>query len=574
MDMTLLKEGAIVMVIGMGTVFFFLAIMIGAMNINEKVLKFIGKYFPEEIPEVRPVKKKFESSDDEIALAIACASLFALKKASIVKGICYILCIAVFSMSVINLVGISKNLKQIANTEGSELESGAPEIPLSSDGKNVVVLMLDRAVSVYFPYLLSEKPELKEQFAGFTYYPNTLTMGSNTIIGVPGVFGGYEYTPDEVNKRDDISLLEKHNEALKLMPTIFADEGYDVTVGNPTYANYLYNADISIYDDMENVKVFKTKGKVATGLDDIDRLISDETQYSQFRNFFTYSLFKISPLAFQNHIYAYGNYNSSRVMNGSISTQVTEGISKAQGLTESYLDNYAVMVNLEELTNIRKTDNNSFFMMCNELTHSPIMLQTPDYTPALQVDNTEYDKDHLVKNSDFGDSPIALSTTSQVIHYHINMEAFLLLGEWFDFLRENNVYDNTRIILVADHGFHLGHEEQKFGYGEWDDIARYNPILLVKDFDSSEFSIDTQFMTNADVPTLALEGLVENPINPFTGEQINDSLKHETEEFSVYRTDRIQPDQNTGNVFEFSQEIIITKNDDILNPVYWRNATE
>ena len=39
MDMTLLKEGAIIMVIGMGTVFFFLAIMIGAMNINEKVYR-------------------------------------------------------------------------------------------------------------------------------------------------------------------------------------------------------------------------------------------------------------------------------------------------------------------------------------------------------------------------------------------------------------------------------------------------------------------------------------------------------------------------------------------------------
>ena len=74
MDITLLKEGAIIMAIGMGTVFFFLTIMIGAMNINEIVLKFIGKYFPEEIPELKTVKKKVESNnDDEIALAIACA---------------------------------------------------------------------------------------------------------------------------------------------------------------------------------------------------------------------------------------------------------------------------------------------------------------------------------------------------------------------------------------------------------------------------------------------------------------------------------------------------------------------
>ena len=74
MDMTLLKEGAIIMAIGMGTVFFFLTIMIGAMNINEIVLRFIGKYFPEEVPEAKTVtKKKTESNDDEIALAIACA---------------------------------------------------------------------------------------------------------------------------------------------------------------------------------------------------------------------------------------------------------------------------------------------------------------------------------------------------------------------------------------------------------------------------------------------------------------------------------------------------------------------
>lgn len=73
MDITLLKEGAIIMAIGMGTVFFFLTIMICAMNINEIVLKFIGKYFPEEVAEVKTTKKQTDSKDDEIALAIACA---------------------------------------------------------------------------------------------------------------------------------------------------------------------------------------------------------------------------------------------------------------------------------------------------------------------------------------------------------------------------------------------------------------------------------------------------------------------------------------------------------------------
>lgn len=74
MDMTLLKEGAIIMAIGMGTVFFFLVIMIWTMNINETVLKFVAKFFPEEVPEEKTTKKSaVANADGEIALAVACA---------------------------------------------------------------------------------------------------------------------------------------------------------------------------------------------------------------------------------------------------------------------------------------------------------------------------------------------------------------------------------------------------------------------------------------------------------------------------------------------------------------------
>ena len=74
MDLTLVKDGIFVMVIGMGTVFIFLTIMIFAMQINAKFLKFINKFFPEEIPQEKLTKRKVSKNDDEeIALAIACA---------------------------------------------------------------------------------------------------------------------------------------------------------------------------------------------------------------------------------------------------------------------------------------------------------------------------------------------------------------------------------------------------------------------------------------------------------------------------------------------------------------------
>lgn len=79
MDLALLEDGFIVMIIGMGTVFVFLSIMIFAMHLNGKVLQVLNKFFPEEIPvEKKPVQKS--DNNEEIALAIACATAAAGKK--------------------------------------------------------------------------------------------------------------------------------------------------------------------------------------------------------------------------------------------------------------------------------------------------------------------------------------------------------------------------------------------------------------------------------------------------------------------------------------------------------------
>ena len=68
----MLATGGILMLMGMGTVFSFLIILIFAMLITSKCLVFINKIFPEALPEtVAPKKVKSASSDEEIAIAIA-----------------------------------------------------------------------------------------------------------------------------------------------------------------------------------------------------------------------------------------------------------------------------------------------------------------------------------------------------------------------------------------------------------------------------------------------------------------------------------------------------------------------
>lgn len=73
-NLSLLRDGAVIMCLGMGFVFLFLVIMVYAMNIMAFVIKKLNNIFPEEIPvEVKYTKKGQSSSDSDVALAIALA---------------------------------------------------------------------------------------------------------------------------------------------------------------------------------------------------------------------------------------------------------------------------------------------------------------------------------------------------------------------------------------------------------------------------------------------------------------------------------------------------------------------
>ena len=96
------------------------------------------------------------------------------------------------------------------------------------------------------------------------------------------------------------------------------------------------------------------------------------------------------------------------------------------------------------------------------------------------------------------------------------------LGLYFDYLRDLGVWDNTRIIIVADHSIARGDAVMFGGQLNMNDVCidSFNPILMVKDFGSTGFTVNNDIMTNADVPYLATNGIIDNPVNPFTGNPI------------------------------------------------------
>ena len=433
--------------------------------------------------------------------------------------------------------------------------TGIPPITLSKNGNNVVIIMLDRALGSQVPYILNEKPELMEQFDGFTYYPNTISYGACTANGSPLIYGGYDYTPEKINARDDESLVDKHNEALKVMPVLFSKNGYSVTIFDPPYAGYKSIPDLSVFDDHPEFTCSNLNGHFnyfAENSDDESSInLSLRVSEIRNRNFFCYSLMKISPLLLQGTLYDDGYYNESVSTSydtqdtGNISTlyQKMETISKGTGYSLDFVTAYAVLEKLPDLTEITDSSENTFLMMSNDTTHSPCLLQEPDYTPALNVDNTAYDID-MVSRYTVNGVTMGMSNSYQVSHYHANMAAFLKLGEWFDYLREQGVYDNTRIILVSDHGRNVG----QFNITCNDtDMEYFMPLLMVKDFESTGFTVCEDFMTNGDTPALATSGIIDNPVNPFTGNPIISDYKNGPQ--TVYLSPDFAVAHNNGNTF-------------------------
>ncbi|MDO5137658.1 MAG: membrane protein insertase YidC [Oscillospiraceae bacterium] len=483
-------------------------------------------------------------------------------KESLVKYLYLVLCLALIGMSAVNIIQTNDALASIQD-KVIPADAEMPYFNLSKDGKNVIVLMLDRAASYYLPYLMYEKPEIEEKFDGFTYYPNTISYGTATNVGVPGVYGGYDYIPDAMNARPELTLGEKQNEALKLMPSLFDKEGYDVTVCDPTYAGYSWIPDLTIYDEYPNIRKYITMGRFEMEEYGFTSYF-EHTEQVRSRNFFCYSIFKISPLFVQPTIYADGDYNSSESFSSAIGQnsvgtnaviQTRENLSKATGMDERFMNSYAVLDNLPEMTHILDDDTNTFLMMSNDTTHQPILLKEPEYVPSLVVDNTEYDAEHAQRYAADG-TYVTPEDTTKMIHYHANMAALLKLGDYFDYLRENGVYDNTRIIIVSDHAWSLWQNKDMMLWIRetpdsdlevWD-MSMFNCMLLVKDFNATGFTVDRTFMTNADTPSLAFEGLIDNPVNPFTGNPVDSSTKDLPEQHMIY-AQNWEISTNNGNTY-------------------------
>lgn len=468
-----------------------------------------------------------------LILAVAAAVIIVYKfKPAFAGTLAAAGCVAFICISGVNIHGINAEYAKFYDMYNASADyEDMPKISLSKNGKNVVIIMLDRAMGPAVPFLINERPELMTAFDGFTYYHDTISYGRATNFGMPAVFGGYEYTPYEMNQRDDMLLADKTDEALKVLPVLFSENGFGVTVMDPPLAGYSQIPDLSIYDDHPEINTYISKDKFL----DNPGVMGNRSIEDLKRNFFYFGEMKTVPLFLQGLLYDGGNYNKEYMKSHAVSQialddftgdseQSWEGTLMADGISNTFMSWYTVLDNMDEITEFSDNDNGEFLMMYNCTAHEPTLLQLPDYLPQEHVDNTEY---YTGSYYYLLGQAMNLTDAQKVTSYHVNMAALIKLGEWFDYLRAEGVYDNTRIIIVADHGIGLGWFDGFRLDVRDESVEWYLPLFMVKDFDAHGFESSFEFMTNADTCPMAVEGVIDNPVNPYTGNLLDGHEKYE-----------------------------------------------
>ncbi len=490
-----------------------------------------------------------------IQLGVLIAALIVLffvqrKKPVVINWIYAVLTASLVLISCFNAIRVNRVLAQ-TDLDVYDI-SEEPSFNLSTRGKNVIVIMLDKAISGYVPFLMAEKPDLKRQFSGFTYYPNTVSFGMHTNFTSASLYGGYEYSPVAMNARTDMTLREKHDEAISVLPVLFSDEGYESTVIDPPYAGYTTWPDLSLYDKYPNVTAYHARGHFAV------KEYYATVENSRRRSFFMYSLVRVSPMPVQPYIYDAAEYLRAE---------------KPGKVHWDILTCWGVLANMNKMTKIEDTENNTFMILDNEMTHQQTEFQLPDYDLIGNVDNTGLEKGYRI---DEEGNRLEIPERLDYIEYHTNAAALIMVGEWLDYLRQMGVYENTRIIIVADHGDTLGNFPGLI-LDDGTDMEQANPLFMVKDFGDGEFRVSHEYMTNADTPVLAVKDLVQDPTNPFTGAKLDGHEKYEDLQYVTlsHNWSTIDPPNNADAIrFTTDDEPWYSIHDDIFVKSNWQRVED
>ena len=143
---------------------------------------------------------------------------------------------------------------------------------------------------------------------------------------------------------------------------------------------------------------------------------------------------------------------------------------------------------------IDETKNNTYFMNWSEYSHSPWSATNSPVTYDEALTNVQ---------------------AMELLRLHNTKDVFENITQVIGFLKEQNIYNNTKIIITSDHGSHGGFDfiskiatnspETKAGF-----FVNFPSLLIIKDFNTAQnkMNIDNRFLSLADLP-----GIIEHSLD-------------------------------------------------------------
>lgn len=346
----------------------------------------------------------------------------------------------------------------------------------SKTKSNVVVFMLDMFSGSHMPALLKEYPQLKEQLEGFTFFPNAVASANATEYTMPSVVGGEYYTIYNSNLRGDLRQNTTVN-AFQNIAHSFLKNDYQVSflmyyLGNKQelfktlYDNPQFNQQFHWVDNRQAFKPYF--------LEKHPHLVQNKTHASDdIVKLLSFSLFKITPEIYKKHIYKHGMwlYNNPVDANSIIN-------SAAMLYAPTHIGN----VNAQKPT---------FKFFYSGLTHAP-------YGIFFNNNTCHY----FSSGSTWKGGEIRWYMNQ---HWDTELCALSYLNDYLQWLKKENIFDNTQIFVVSDHSG----DRDSINIPElFPRLIGQDVLLLFKDFNQQgALQIDQRLMSNFDLASIYCDQL-------------------------------------------------------------------
>lgn len=339
-------------------------------------------------------------------------------------------------------------------------------IPFSQTKENILFFIPDGLQGWYMKDLLEDHPEYKEIFKGFKWYPNTVSTSNFTYASMPAMMNGNDFNIASLNAIDEESILEKYQLATETFYNTVKENGYFFSSGKMGYSSVDWDRfdNFIPWWDPSWDKVLKLGSNI-------------EIWYTRF---WENSLFYGVPLCLKPLIYNERDWL----------VHFDESYQK----NNETIPHYFIQI-LPNISVNTSTDKN-FIFYHSDVTHAPW---------------------HVVENGQI---------TKNVSPYRNQEKFFEDFSKWITWLKENNVYNNTKIVIASDHGPEWYHfdgktevdvplENYNFHKFRKDLFLRLNALMLVKDFNAEgPLQEDWRTMSNADIPAILF-----NNNDPTKGEE-------------------------------------------------------